>query len=84
VRSPACIRRIKTASPQRRRRPRRDATVLGESSTGDWAKTSGRPAARTILRAERGRARVLVGVDAWCSTCSSGSPARATSASVPR
>jgi len=46
--------------------PGRDATVLGEFFDRRLAKTSADRAARTILRAaERGRARVLVGVDAW-------------------
>ena len=46
--------------------PSRDATVLGEFFDRRLAKTSADRAARTILRAaERGRARVLVGLDAW-------------------
>ena len=45
--------------------PSRDATVLSEFFDRRLAKTSAERAARTILRAaERGRARVLVGLDA--------------------
>ncbi|HEY3716961.1 MAG TPA: SDR family NAD(P)-dependent oxidoreductase [Jatrophihabitantaceae bacterium] len=46
--------------------PSRDASVLSEFFDRRLAKTSADRAARTILRAaERGRARVLVGLDAW-------------------
>ena len=46
--------------------PSRDATVLGEFFDTRLARMSAQRAARTILRGvERGRPRVLVGVDAW-------------------
>ena len=46
--------------------PSRDATVLSEFFDRRLAKTSAERAASTILRAaERGRARALVGLDAW-------------------
>ena len=46
--------------------PGRDAAALGEFFGNRLARMSAERAARTILRGvERGRARVLVGIDAW-------------------